>query len=164
MNPMLVQWLWLTTAWVALWADPSPGTALSGGALSALLVASFPPSGTRESKFRLRSALRFLLYFIWKLIEASAVVAWEVITPRSRINAGIVAIPIRGASRGLTTLVANAITLTPGTLTLEVQEEPTVLYVHVLHLRDIEEVRREVRHLEHLAIHAFGSPASRELR
>jgi multicomponent Na+:H+ antiporter subunit E len=158
MSLVLVHWLWLTIAWVALWGDLSPGTALAGAALSALLVAGFPPSGKPKTHFRLRPATKFLFFFIWKLIEASAVVAWEVITPRSKINAGIVAIPIRGASRGVTTLVANAITLTPGTLTLEVAENPTVLYVHVLHLRDIEAVRREVRHLEHLAIDAFGSP------
>ncbi len=93
-------------------------------------------------------------------MEASAIVAWEVVTPQSRINEGIVAVPIRGVTRGLTAVVANAITLTPGTITLEVHEHPTVLYVHVLHLHSLEAVRAEVRHLEELAIAAFGPPTS----
>lgn len=162
MSLILLHWLWLTIVWVALWADLSPGTALAGGGLAALVVAAFPPSSKPRAHFRLIPALIFLGYFLWKLLEASAIVAWEVVTPRSRINAGIVAVPIRGTSRGLATLVANAITLTPGTLTLEARENPTVLYVHVLHLRDIESVRAEILHLEALAIRAFGTPDLQE--
>lgn len=158
MSRRVIHWLWLTIVWVALWADPSPGTAIGGGILAALVVAAFPPNAPGRAHLRPIPAFVFLLYFTWKLIEASAIVAWEVMTPRSRINAGIVAVPIRGASRGLTTLVANAITLTPGTLTLEVDDDPTVLYVHVLHLRDIESVRTEIQFLERLAIRAFGAP------
>jgi multicomponent Na+:H+ antiporter subunit E len=54
------------------------------------------------------------------------------------------------------TLIADAITLTPGTLTLEVVADPLTLYVHVLDGRDLEAVRREVRRLEVLAVRAFG--------
>jgi hypothetical protein len=35
---------------------------------------------------------------------------------------------------------------------------PTVLYVHVLHLEDVEQVRRDVRRLTELALAAFGTP------
>jgi multicomponent Na+:H+ antiporter subunit E len=152
---------WLVTVWVALWEDASPANLLSGLALGSMLMLVFPmrPRGVRGD-FRLGAAARFAAYFAWKLVEASAIVTWEVVTPSSRINEGIVAIPIRGVSDTLTTLVANAISLTPGTLTLEVRQEPTVLYVHVLHLDDIEAVRRDVQHLEVLAIRAFGSTAA----
>jgi multicomponent Na+:H+ antiporter subunit E len=106
------------------------------------------------------ATVRFLAYFLAKLVEASVVVAVEVATPRNRIRTGIVAVPLRGASDALVTLVADAVTLTPGTLTLEVGRQPPTLYVHVLHLRDVEAVRREIRHLEVLAVRAFGSPAA----
>ena len=149
---------WLVIVWVALWEDASAANLLSGLAVGSMLILVFPmrPRGV-PGKFRPVPAIRFAGYFVWKLVEASAVVTWEVLTPTNRINEGIVAIPIRGVSDTLTTLVANAISLTPGTLTLEVRQEPTVLYVHVLHLSDIEAVRREVQHLEVLAIRAFGS-------
>jgi hypothetical protein len=54
-------------------------------------------------------------------------------------------------------MVANSISLTPGTLTIDVGEDAKVLYVHVLHLRGVEQVRRDVHRLELLAIKAFGS-------
>lgn len=149
---------WLVVVWVALWEDISAANIFGGLVAGGMLLALFPRrAAERTGRFRLIASLRFLVYFLWKLIEASAIVSWEVLTPRNRINEGIVAIPIHGVSDALVTVVANAISLTPGTLTLEVDEDPAVLYVHVLHLRDIEAVRHEVRYLEVLAIRAFGN-------
>lgn len=149
---------WLTVAWVALWEDLSVANLVAGLALATGLVALFPlsPPGVAGT-LRPAAAVRFALYFAWKLVEASLVVAWEVVTPHNRIKQGIVAVPIQGVSDILTTLVANAISLTPGTLTIEIRRQPTILYVHVLHLQDVEAVRREVQYLEVLAIRAFGS-------
>jgi multicomponent Na+:H+ antiporter subunit E len=153
---------WLTVMWVALWGNLSWANALGGLAASLALLAVYRVATTKAPAYPLRpiATVRFLLYFLWKLFEANAVLAWEVVTPRNRINEGIVAVPIQGCSDGLITLVANAITLTPGTVTLEVNRDPAVLYVHVLHLRDLEDVRRDVQHLEALAIRAFGSPGA----
>jgi len=148
---------WLVVVWTALWEEISWANLLGGLAAAGGLVILFPLAPTkRQGRIRPWPALRFAVYFLWKLIEASAIVAWEVVTPRNRINEGIVAVPIHGLSNALVTVVANAISLTPGTLTLEVDEDPAVLYVHVLHLHDIEAVRREVQHLERLVIAAFG--------
>jgi multicomponent Na+:H+ antiporter subunit E len=64
-------------------------------------------------------------------------------------------------SDALVTLVANSITLTPGTATIDVREHedgsPPTLYVHVLHFGDVESIRRDVLRLEQLAVRAFGS-------
>lgn len=150
----------LVVVWLLLWESASPANLLSGLVVSAVLLGLFPVRGDDAPAGRLRpiATLSFLGYFVTKLVEASLIVAWEVVTPRERINQGIVAVPIHGVSPGLITLVANAISLTPGTLTLEVDREPTtVLYVHVLHLHDIDAVRRDVRDLERRAIRAFGS-------
>ena len=159
MTGRLVAGTWLVVVWVALWGDLSVANVLGGVGVAALALAVSRPVPTEDrGRFRPLAAARFLAWFLWKLVEASAIVAWEVVTPRNRINEGIVAVPLVGASEAVTTIVANAITLTPGTLTLEIRHlEETVLYVHVLHLRDIEEVRREVRHLEQLVTRAFGT-------
>ncbi len=155
--PSLSLLVWLVAVWVALWEEVSPANVLSGLVVAVAVLTLFPPGARRRSgRVRPVPALRFLAYFAWKLVEASAIVAWEVVTPRNRINEGIVAIPIRGVSDVVITVVANAISLTPGTLTLEARRSPAVLYVHVLHLHDVEAVRRETRHLEALAIRAFG--------
>lgn len=68
-------------------------------------------------------------------------------------------------SEGIVTVVANAVTLTPGTLTVDVHEPddgtPAVIYVHVLQFDDVESVRADVLRLERLAVRAFGTKQHR---
>ena len=54
-------------------------------------------------------------------------------------------------------VVANVITLTPGTITIEAHGTPPVLYVNVMHLHDLDGVRRDLLHIEELSVRAFGS-------
>lgn len=158
MRARLLVGTWLVVIWTALWGDISAANIGSGAVVAAVLLALFPLRPTsRQGRFRPLWALRFLGYFSWKLLEANAVVAWEVVTPRNRINEGIVAVPVTGASDVLVSVVANAISLTPGTLTIEVGTDPHILYVHVLHLHDIAAVRRDVTRLERYVLRAFGS-------
>lgn len=149
---------WLSIVWAALWGDFDLANLLAGAFVSAAIVAMFPIEQPFTPHARPIATARLLAVFVWRLIAASAVVAWEILTPSSRINEGIVAVPVRGMSDLLRMIVANAISLTPGTLTLEVDRDGEMLYVHVLHLRDIESVRREIGELAVLVVKAFGSP------
>lgn len=153
---------WLTFVWVALWGDLTLANVVGGALVATVLLVVFPDVGPRPgATFRPIAALRFFVYFSYKLVEANAVVAWEVLTPNNEgVHEGIVAVPVTGASDAVITLVANAISLTPGTLTLEVQHDPPMLFVHVLHLRSIAKTRAEVHRLEGLALAAFGDAAA----
>jgi multicomponent Na+:H+ antiporter subunit E len=149
--------LWLVLVWVALWESISAAVILSGLVVAVVVLVLFPqPAPKALGALRPLKAARFAAYFFYKLIQANLVVAWEVITPKNRINQGVVKVPMSGVSDGVITLVANAISLTPGTLTVDVSRDPTVLYIHVLHLRSVEEVRRDVERLESLALQAFA--------
>ncbi len=151
--------VWLLLVWILLWGEPTVGNFVSGAIVVTALLVGFPLARRpRTGVLRPLRAIHFLGFFIVKLVQATTIVAWEIITPGSRINQGVICIEALGASDALVTLVANFITLTPGTLTLEVRDDPKRLFVHVLHLHDIEAVRRDVQELEALAIRAFGSP------
>jgi multicomponent Na+:H+ antiporter subunit E len=159
----------LVIVWVTLWGDLSVANVLSGLVVGGGLMLAFPAAGPGPvGPVRPLKALRFAVYFLYKLFEATLVVAWEIITPGENITEGVVAVPIVGATDAVITLVANATSLTPGTLTLEVRRNPATLYIHVLHLRSVEETRLEILTLERLALEAFGSPeaieAARQLR
>lgn len=149
---------WLIAVWLFLWGEVSVGNLLAGTAVACAVLLIFPPrQANRRGRVRPLAALRFFAFFSWRLVQSNLVVAWEIVTPRNRINEGVVAVPIRHFSEALTTVLANSISLTPGTLTIEVFPDPTVLYVHVLHLRDVEEVRQDVQKLELMVVKAFGS-------
>lgn len=152
----LVVLAWSTVVWTALWAELTMTNVLWGVVVGALTLLVVPlPGHERQVRVRPVALLRFVAYFLWQLVRASAIVAWEVVTPRNRIHEGIVAAPLRTSSAGVITLIANAVSLTPGTLTLEVEQDPPVLYVHILHLRTIDEVREDIRRLEDRALAAF---------
>lgn len=149
--------VWLVVVWVALWGELSVANIASGALVATMLLVILPLRRGVQMRFRLGPTLRLAGYFARELVQANVVVAWEVLTPSNRINEGIVAVPIASSSPLLTTLVANAITLTPGTLTLEVRADEGLLYVHVLHLHSIEAVRHDVANLERHVLRAFGS-------
>ena len=162
---------WLTVVWVGLWGDVSAANVLGGLALACLLVGGLPLTDLRErGLLRPVGAARFALFFAGDLVRASLQVARLVVAGRP-LRPAVVAVRVRGASDGLLTLMANAISLTPGTLTLEVDRPQSTLYVHVIDVGSgddvlaVERVRADILRLEHLAVMAFGSAQGRaELR
>lgn len=159
--------VWLTVLWLLLWDDLSVANVLSGIAIAIVIVTSarlprlVRRGDTEAAVVRPLATARFGVYVLYKLVESNLILAWEIITPRNRINAGVIAVELRTDSDMAMMVVANVITLTPGTMTLEVTGSPPVLYVNVLHLHDIDEVRRDLLRLEELAVRAFGSSAAR---
>lgn len=152
--------VWSSAVWVALWGDLSVANVLWGAVLGTVTMVSVPVvHKAHRLPVRVLPMIRFGLVVAWSLVKASAIVAWEVVTPVNDINEGIVAIPLRTTSPGLMTLLANVISLTPGTLTLETRRSPPTVYVHVLHLRHIEDVRQDIHHLEDLVMVAFAERA-----
>lgn len=152
-----VRLLLLVAIWIALWSDLSVANVLSGSLVAGALVGT---SGTGRSGTVAVRPLRvaaFAGFFLYKLGHSSLVVARTVVTPRDRIHTGIVAVPLQDCSDALATLIADAISLTPGTLTLEVRRTPLTLFVHVLDVRNVEQVQADVRALEVLAVKAFGT-------
>jgi multicomponent Na+:H+ antiporter subunit E len=153
---------WLVLVWVLLWGELSVANLLGGLAVGSVLLIVFPLAPTHlRGRFRPLAVARLALTLAWKLIEANALVAWATLHPTRQFTVGVVSVPVVGASDALITFVANALTLTPGSVVLEVRRgDPTMLLFHVFDLRDAEAVRREVQRVEALAIQAFGSPAA----
>ena len=136
----------LALAWVALTGEVSPGNLLEGAVLSALLLALLrfrAGRGVRLSK--VPKALGLLAYFLKELLLANAAVARSVLSPASSLSPGIVAVPLDLASDAGIATLANLITLTPGTLSIDVSEDRRTLFVHALQIGDPEAFRREVK-------------------
>lgn len=90
--------------------------------------------------------LVFLVYlfgpFLLAMAKANLDVAYRVIT--GRINPGIVKFNPGLKTDAGRTMLANSITLTPGTLTLEVDEETGDFYVHWINVRHVDPKPEEV--------------------
>ncbi|UXN73490.1 Na+/H+ antiporter subunit E [Devosia sp. A8/3-2] len=108
------------------------GAAIGGVAVLLLRSAFAPPCALRK----LRRITSLALLFLYELVLSAIRVAIVVMTPdlKSALRPAIVAVPLTVKSDAEITLLANLITLTPGTLSIDVSEDRSVLYVHVLTL------------------------------
>jgi len=94
--------------------------------------------GQFQSKYFLRThrVISLLLTFIYELIVSSLTVARDVLSPRMDFKPGIVAIPLDAEDDFHIMLFANLITLTPGTMSVDVSDDKSTLYVHAMRLED----------------------------
>jgi len=77
-------------------------------------------------------ALRLFVVFLYDLVMSSIQVARAVLSPRDIIRPRLVTIPLSATTDVEVTLIANFISLTPGTLTVDVGEDRRTLLVHDL--------------------------------
>ena len=95
-----------------------------------------------------------LLRFLLEIVRANLRVAYEVATPGFRMQPAIMAVPTRARGSVELVLLANAVSLTPGTLTLEVDEQRRVLYVHTLYAPTRDEFLAGIMRLEDILLDA----------
>lgn len=140
----------LAFTWGLLTADLTTPSLLVGALLGAAIVFAvgehFPwAPGPREVLQRLPAVVSYVPRFLKALTVANLQVAWIVIQPRLAIRPGILALRTRHRSEVGVTLLANSITLTPGTLTMDVGPAGDVLYIHVLDIAHPDEAREAIR-------------------
>jgi multicomponent Na+:H+ antiporter subunit E len=121
----------------------------------------------------LRIAPYVVLYvanFLKELLVANVTVARIVLTPSLPIDPAVVEVPLRVQSDAAITTIANSITLTPGTLTMDYDAERNTLYVHSIVVPDRESVIAPIRQWEDYALAIFdeelkpGDPVPRRPR
>jgi multicomponent Na+:H+ antiporter subunit E len=145
----------LTLIWFALWGSVSWANLL-GGLGAATLAIWILPSRQRTGGlgFRPIPAVRLIGYFLWRLAVATVIVAWEIVTPGNTTRPAIVSVPLAATHPTIIAGVANMVSLTPGTITIDVAMEPTALYIHVLHFESAARTRAAVATLERYLVAA----------
>lgn len=119
-------------------------------------------------KRRLIQVLRlpgFLVYFLMQMFRANWQVAADILTPGSALTPGVVAYPARSRTAWELTLLSNLITLTPGTLTIDVETDHDrhVLYVLGLYApSDPDMFRQQLAELEHRMRHVTARASTEE--
>lgn len=97
----------------------------------------------------------FMAYFFQQLVLANLRVAYEVATPGHNMRAGIVRVETRTRTDLELASLANAITMTPGTLSLEVDPEQHAIFVHTLYVDSREEFLAGIGRMETLLLKAL---------
>jgi multicomponent Na+:H+ antiporter subunit E len=94
---------------------------------------------------RVPKTLLLLLSFVYEMVKANVQVAYDVITPKYFFKPGIVRYPMNAKSDLEINLLSTFISLTPGTLILDISEDKKTLYIHVMYLKDKQSFIKETK-------------------
>jgi multicomponent Na+:H+ antiporter subunit E len=138
----------LALVWIGMTGEFTPVNFVIGFGLG-MLILFFARRviGTPHYLAKMVQVLELFVFVLWELILANLRVAYDVLTPGYGMRPGVVAIPLDARTDVEITLLANLITLTPGTLSLDVSSDRRVLYIHIMYIDndDIAEVRRKIK-------------------
>ena len=150
----------LLAIWLLAWGSLSWANVLSGLAVALALLVAIPGIRRRSHMPVVRpvALARLAVRLGRDLVVSNVLLTREVLAPRPRIRTGVVRVPLPECTDELLTLLANLVALTPGTMPVDVRRDPPEIMIHVLHLRSIDEVRRDIWSLRDLVVRAFGSP------
>ncbi len=87
----------------------------------------------------------FVIYYLWELLHSNFTVAFDILTPTHHMRPGIIAVPLEAKTDFEITLLANLITMTPGTLSLDLSDDRKILYVHAMYITDADKIRDSIK-------------------
>lgn len=136
----------LAIAWTLITGNLTLLNLVIGFAL-AYVALWLPRSLWGESKYfrRGRLILRLIWVFLYELAASGFKVALMVFNPRMNFRSGILAIPLESQRDLDITLFANLISLTPGTLSIDVSDDRSTLYVHSMHIENAPAEKQDMK-------------------
>ena len=135
----------LALTWAALQGELNAANLIIGFLISAALIYLFRRTFFSPLYFtKVALSLTLAFMFIKELLKSNVDVLRVVLSPRLRVRSGVIAVPTELTNDVALTMLANMITLTPGTLTLDISPDRRYLYVHTLNLDDPEDVKQEI--------------------
>lgn len=153
--------LLLALLWAAFNGSFAPATLGAGFVLGYIVLfiarRALAPSDYHKQLWR---AFAFFAVYLRDIVLASLRVAYDVLTPTMYMKPGIVGIPLDVRTDVQIAVLANLVSLTPGTLSLDVSADRKVLYIHAMYIDDwdVDRLRASLKlELERRVLELLGS-------
>jgi multicomponent Na+:H+ antiporter subunit E len=151
----------LVVVWVALWGDLTLANVVTGLAVAVVVCLAFPlPRLQMHLHLRPLRLAWLVLHFLGDVVAASAEVAWKTVQLGLQPRNAVIEVDLRTHSDFVLTVVAEMVSLVPGSLVVEARRSTHTLFLHVLDARDmagVESMRARVLALERRVVLAFGT-------
>ncbi len=118
------------------------GVFIGGGVLHLL----GPVLGDPRYGIRFYRAIALAFFFLWELFASGVRVAIDVLRPTLNLTPAVIAVPLDLRNEAAIVLLANMVSLTPGTLSIDLSDDRSCLYVHTMYGEDPVETRRAIKH------------------
>lgn len=141
--------LFLTVIYVFLTGNTStPNVVLGFGIGFIVLTLYGRATGGPSYAGKVFRLLSFAMYFLKILAQANIKIAWECITPDLHQRPRIIRYCVKDLSDTQITILANCITLTPGTLVVDVSPDHDWLYIHAMYAEDRNAAIADIQSLD----------------
>jgi multicomponent Na+:H+ antiporter subunit E len=139
--------LFLAAAWGLFFGGITWTTMISGFVVGFAILWLIQPLAAVRSPYFLRVWywLKLAVLFIYELVVSSLEVVWDIVTPAHRARPAILEMPLDVKTETGILLVTNLISLTPGTLSIDVSEDRKSLQIHAMFAEDPEAVCRALK-------------------
>ncbi len=135
----------LAFIWAAITGAFTPLNMFAGFVIGSFAIGILRHQFGSKYFSRFTEVVKLVLLFLYELFMSALRVAWDVLRPRMSFQPGIIAYPLTTEDEVQITLLANLITLTPGTLSVDVSTDKTTLYIHAMRADDPEGLIRDIR-------------------
>jgi len=153
--------LWLLVVWLLLWGDLSVANVVWGLIVASVVCVVFPLAPLRmDLRVRPHWLLWLAVRFLWDVVVASYQVAVKTLQFGRQPRNAVIEVDLRTDSDFVLTVVAEMVSLVPGSLVVEARAATHTLFLHVLDVGDragAESFRRQVFALERRVVLAFGA-------
>ena len=147
MNPVGLN-LALAVIWCLLTGAFTPWNFGGGMAIGALIVSGMQAAAGRTPYIvRIALLVRFLVYFTKILVQSNWVVAKAALNVGTPMRPRIIRYPVDGLAHWQKLVLSSAITLTPGTLTVDISPDGRWLYLHCMFAENRDEAARSIDEL-----------------
>lgn len=138
----------LALVWVGLTGELTLATFVVGLLLGVIIINLFGKRTLRVLKLNIRHIIpliQLFFIFLFELLMANLTVLAKVFSPKLNIKPGIIKVPVEVEGPFWITTLANMITLTPGTLTVEVSPDNKYFYVHCLNIDNEDSIVSDIK-------------------
>jgi multicomponent Na+:H+ antiporter subunit E len=144
---MLLGNIALAVAWAALQGEFSLPQLVMGYVIGYAILDALARGGVLSSAYRnkVRAVLLLFGFLSRQLVVANVKMAIDVIGPKRRIRPAIISVPLDVSTDHELLVLSTLINLTPGSIVLDVANDRSTLYVHVMHLTTPEAIRAEIK-------------------
>lgn len=138
--------LLLSFVWVALTGHLDYTNFVFGFILGFVILWLKERTGNDKDYFlRVPKIISFILYFIYDMLKANLQVAFDLLTPKLFTRPGIIAYPLDAKTDFEITMLCNIIALTPGTMVIDLSDDRSTIYIHVMYLKDKEKFIQQMK-------------------
>lgn len=161
-RPRLMEVAWLTVVWVLLWGTFSPLSVVGGVVVAVAVIGAFRfPPAEAHLPIRPLRLLALVVYLAYDVVVSGAEVSWQTLRYGPAARGAVIEVPLLSSSDRVVVVIANALSLSPGAMALQIDHEHGLWFIYALGPRDAAGVQRSrlrAMDMQRRVIAALGTP------